>query len=323
MRPRAAILIVLLGSLFCRTAAPGPESASSARGSLLIVGGGPIPDAILSRFVALAGGSRTARILVFPMASEDKDAGIELVADFQKRGAQAQRFLLARPEAETEEMAHRLDEATGIWFGGGDQSRLTAVLAGTPLERAIRARYSAGAVIGGTSAGAAVMTTPMITGEEKHPGGSRPFADPNDSLSAFATIARDNVLTAAGFDLLPGAIIDQHFVRRRRANRLISLVLEHPDRIGAGIDESTAIEVAPDGRWRVLGESVVVVFDARDARMTPADAPLGAAGVRMHVIPAGGSFDPRTGRVRLPESRKENSSAQRDREQRVDQREQK
>jgi cyanophycinase len=296
---RFEILAPLLLAAGCATAATA--RAPAARGHLLIVGGGPIPDAVVKRFVELAGGAGKARIAVFPMASEDQDAGAEMVEDLRKLGARAERVVLDHGTADSQEAARRLDNVTGIWFGGGDQSRLTASLSGTGIERAIRERFFAGAVVGGTSAGAAVMTTPMITGDERHPGGSRPPTDPNDPSSAYLTIARDNVVTIAGFDLLPGAIVDQHFVRRRRHNRLISLVLEHPERIGAGIDESTALEVGPDGKWRILGESVVVIYDARGANVAPG-TPLGASGIRMHVLPGGSVFDPESGQVILPEA---------------------
>ncbi|MGH9366474.1 MAG: cyanophycinase [Thermoanaerobaculia bacterium] len=279
----------------------GAEVArGSGSGSLLIVGGGPIPDSIVRRFVELAGGSGRARIAVLPMASEDPDAGTKIVKDFEKLGATAERIALDPAAEGFEEAPGKLEGMTGIWFGGGDQSRLTAALGGTPVEKAIRERFASGAVIGGTSAGAAVMSTPMITGDEKHPGGSRPPKDPSDSASAFLTIARDNIVTKEGFDLLPGAIVDQHFVRRRRHNRLISLVLEHPDKVGVGIDESTALEVGPDGRWKVLGESVAVVYDARKARVTAPGQPLGAADVRMQVLPPGSVYDPTTGQAQLP-----------------------
>ncbi len=276
-----------------------PPSGAAPRGHLLIVGGGPVPDPILDRFVELAGGRGRARIVIFPMASEYADAGVELAEDFRKRGAEAERIVLTHEQAESADAARRLDGITGIWFGGGDQSRLTAALLHTPVETAIRQRYRDGAVVGGTSAGAAVMSTPMLTGDEKHPGGKRP--PEKDSGDAYMTIARDNVVTTEGFSLLPGAIVDQHFVRRRRNNRLLSLVLENPDKIGVGIDESTAIEVDPTGVWRVLGESVAVVYDARNAEVTPpASSPLGATGVRVSVLPAGSVFDPSTGRARLP-----------------------
>jgi cyanophycinase len=279
-------------------AASAPPSANAARGHLLIVGGGPIPDAILQRFVALAGAGQ-ARIAVFPMASEDADAGIELTEDFRNLGASAERIVLTHEQADTEAAAKRLEGVTGIWFGGGDQVRLTGALRGTRTEGAIKERFRAGAVVGGTSAGAAVMSSPMITGDEKKPGGDRPLA--KDSPDAWITIARDDVATVDGFDLIPGAIVDQHFVRRRRNNRLLSVVLEHPERVGVGIDESTALEVSPDGSWRVLGASVAVVFDARSARITPPTAKsLGAEGVRLSVLPAGSRFDPKTGEARLP-----------------------
>ena len=101
--------------------------------------------------------------------------------------------------------------------------------------------------------------------------------------------------------MLPGAIVDQHHVRRRRNNRLLSVVLEHPELVGIGIDESTALEVGPDGPWRVLGESVAVVYDARQAKITPPSAaPLGATGVRIAVLPAGSTYELRTGVATLP-----------------------
>jgi cyanophycinase len=279
-------------------AASAPEPPRPG-GSLLIVGGGPIPDPILERFVALAGGRGHARIVIFPMASEYADAGLELAGDFRKLGAEAERIVLTREQADTQESARLLDGVTGIWFGGGDQAKLTAAIGHTRVEAAIQERYAQGAVVGGTSAGAAVMSTPMITGDERKPGGSRPPA--KDSSDAFMTIARDNVVTADGFALLPGAIVDQHHVRRRRNNRLLSVVLEHPELVGIGIDESTALEVGPDGPWRVVGESVAVVYDARQARITPPSAAgLGATGVKLQVLPAGSTYELKTGAATLP-----------------------
>ena len=209
------------------------------------MGGGPIPPEIIRRFVDLAGGPAKARIVVFPMASGDSDAGIEMTADLNKLGAKAERIVFDHAQADTEEAAKRLDGVTGIWFGGGDQVKLTAALAGTKVEAAMHRLLAGGAVLGGTSAGAAVMTTPMLTGEERHVGGVRPPADPKSPLAAYMTVARDDVETVQGFGFLSGAIVDQHFIRRRRSNRLLSVVLEHPQLVAVGIDESTAVEVGP------------------------------------------------------------------------------
>ncbi len=281
------------------TLRPASGAAAALKGTLLIVGGGPIPDSIVERFVALAGGAGKARIVVFPMASEDPDAGVEMAEHLRRLGASAERVVLTHGEAESEDAARRLDGVTGIWFGGGDQSRLTAALLHTPVEKAIAGLYRAGAVVGGTSAGAAVMTTPMITGDERHPGGSRP--PDKDSSDAFMTIARGNVVTAEGFGLLPGVVIDQHHVRRRRNNRLLSVILENPTLVGIGIDESTALEVGPAGVWKVLGESAAVVYDAREAAITPNGAPvLGATGIRLCVLPGGSTYQPQTGLATLP-----------------------
>jgi cyanophycinase len=273
-----------------------PEGAGAA-GPLLAVGGGDISDAIFARFVEMSGGAGKARIVILPMSSQDPESGVWVVEGLRKLGAQAERRHFTRAQAEAAG-ADVLDSYTGIWLGGGDQSRFMDAVAGTPLEAAIHARHRAGAAIGGSSAGAALMTTPMITGDEKRPGGAKPLA--KDSPHAWVTIDRDNVVTRDGLGLWEGVILDQHFVRRRRFQRLLSLVLEGPVRLGAGIDEATALEKCPDGTWRVLGESVVVVIDARDAAPTAAPTPLGASGVKLHILPAGASFDPRTGRATLP-----------------------
>jgi cyanophycinase len=233
------------------------------------------------------------------MASEyGATSGEEKAEDLRRLGADARNVFITREQANSDSVARLLDDVTGVWFGGGDQALLTRALQGTKVEAAIHERYHAGAVIGGTSAGAAVMSTAMITGDEQRPGGDRPPSDPSNN---FITIERDNVVTSTGFGLLPDAIVDQHFVRRKRHNRLVSLVLEGPVRLGVGIDESTALHVHPDGKWSVVGASVAVIYDARQSDTTSGDAPLlGGTGITMHVLPAGSTFDPRSGAVSLP-----------------------
>ena len=273
---------------------------TNARGSLFIVGGGPRPPQMMQHFIELAGGRGKARILVFPMATADTSTGPELAAEMRRLGAVSAWSVpatRARADSANGSVVAAVDSATGIWFAGGDQNRIMRAIGGTPVERAIMRRYQGGAVVGGTSAGAAVMSATMLTGDERRPGGSRPL--PQNSNDAWVTIDRDNVGTTPGLGLLRGAIVDQHFLRRRRHTRLVSLVLERPERLGVGIDESTAIEVGPDGRWTVRGASTAVVYDARQAQVTAGGA-LGASGVRMHVLPAGGVFDPATGTARLP-----------------------
>lgn len=290
---------VLLFAAACTSAAPasGPSPAG-ARGHLLIVGGGSQPPELVSRFVELAGGPGRARIAVVPMASEEAaEGGREKAEQLQGLGAETIVLNITRAQAQGDSAVRLLDGVTGVWFNGGDQSRLTAVLLGTPVLEAIQRRYREGAVIGGTSAGAAIMSDSMLTGNQ--------VAEGEDTIGyhgdEYPRISRRTIEVVRGLGFLPGTIVDQHFLRRERQNRLLSVVLERPSMLGVGIDESTAVVVRPDGWWEIAGASSVLVMDARAADVTPAGAPiLGASGIRMLLLPAGSLYDPRTGRARLP-----------------------
>ncbi len=283
---------VLLGLTFALTGS-ALRAQPGARGTLFIVGGGTQPPALVEEFVRRAGGPGQARIAVFAMASASgEQSGSAKAEDLRKLGAQARNHWITREQADMDSVVRLLDSVTGIWFGGGDQNRLTKVLLGTKVERAIRARYLAGAVVGGTSAGAAVISTPMITGTELILG--------RDTTEAWTRVKRGSVETDSGFAYLTDAIIDQHFLRRKRQNRLLSLVLADAPHLGAGIDEGTAIIVEPSGLWRIMGASAVLIVDARNAQRTPgSSAVLGASGVQMHLLPDGATFDPKTGKATL------------------------
>jgi len=276
--------------------APSPEVAP--RGNLVIVGGGAEPPGVMPRFVQLAGGQGRARIAVLPMASTaTAERGTETAARLQTLGAEAQVFDLTREQAESEDLAQQLYEFTGFWFSGGDQSKLTAVLLATPSLATIHRRYREGAVVGGTSAGAAVMSNAMLTGNRKS---ADPAAEEN---GGFPPVARHSFEISSGLGFLPGTIVDQHFQRRARQNRLLSAVLERPDLVGVGIDESTAVLVRSDGLWEVMGQSSVQVIDARRARITSPEAPvLGSANVTMHLLPPRSIYDPQNGQTTLPAS---------------------
>jgi len=296
-RSLLALAFVLASAVTSAASTPlaAQPSTASAKGSLYIVGGGPQPAALVREFVDLAGGSGQARIVVFAMASADgKASGEDKAKQLRGLGADAVSIWVQRDGADADSIVQAVQRATGVWFGGGDQSKLTAALGGSRTAAAIAERYRGGAVIGGTSAGAAVMSAVMITGDEKRPGGTRP-----DTALTLGTIDRDNITTAEGFGLIDNAIIDQHFLRRRRHNRLISIVLEREPHLGIGIDESTALIVGPDGTWRIVGASVAVIYDARRGTITKSGTTLGATGVTMHVLPAGGTFNPKSGTASL------------------------
>jgi len=197
--------------------------------------------------------------------------------------------ILTREQALKEESAAVLNDAGGVFFSGGVQSRLTAVLIDTPVHKKLLQLYTEGAVIGGTSAGAAVMSEVMITGDEKREA---------EEGHAFETLQADNVVTIRGFGFIQGAIIDQHFVRRKRHNRLISLVAENPKLLGIGIDESTAIIVGPDNTFEVVGERNVIVFDASRAKVKigPSQT-ISGSNMIMHILQNGDRFDLKTRKV--------------------------
>jgi cyanophycinase len=266
------------------------------RGTLLIVGGGSQPDELVRHFVDLAGGPGKARIAILPMATSDAIAtGAEKKAQLDSLGANSFVVNVTRAQADHDSVVRKLATATGIWFPGGDQSPLAAALRGSAALRTIHERFRAGAVVGGTSAGAAVMSDSMITGNQFYPGVTAAVDSPS-----FSRITRGSIEIVPGLGFVHNAIVDQHFIRRQRENRLFSVVLERPSLIGVGIDEGTALEVRPDGKWTVMGRSSVMILDARHSRVTPAQAALGAADIRVSLLPAGSTYDPRTGEATLP-----------------------
>jgi cyanophycinase len=283
--------VTILSIIFFNAAGAEIHVEPNKRGTLIIVGGGDTPYAIQKRFTELAGGAGKARIAIFQMASTgDDEEAEEVLAEFKLLGAESVILNFDRKQAETEAMDVLLSGFTGYWFLGGDQNLLVASLLGTRALRRIEYRYERGAVVGGTSAGASVMTATMLTGERRAASGRI-----NEDLNA---VSQRTTEVAFGFGLLPGAIVDQHFSRRSRDNRLVSAVLDHPHLLGVGIDEETALIVRPDGRWEVLGNGHVKIYDARRAYIVNQDEDaVGASGIRMHVLPRGSRFDPRLGRM--------------------------
>jgi cyanophycinase len=280
---------ILVGAaLLPASLAPGAEAP---RGHLLIIGGGARGDAVLGKLVELAGGPR-ARIVVFPMASATaEETGRAYVEELLHAGAGAVFSLnVTREEADSEAAVAKMAGVTGVFFSGGDQARHTRALLGTRLLERIHELFRGGAVVSGTSAGAAVMSRVMITGDEKRPHEESPF----DRVEA------DEIVTSEGFSFLPDdVIVDQHFVKRRRNNRLMSVVLEAPGRLGLGVNEGTAIWVRPDGAFDVLGDGPVVVYDAGSARTLRNGYGLAAADLKVHVLGSGSSFDLKARKVLL------------------------
>lgn len=221
-------------------------------GRLFIIGGGDRTDTMMNELVDLAGIRNTGYGYILPMASSVPDSSIIWTKeDFNITGVKRiSGFNFLPGVVPQKEQLDSLRNAKLIFISGGDQSRFMSVVKNTPIEEAIHEAYKNGSVVAGTSAGAAVMSMKMITGnQKKHP----------DTQSGFVTIEADNVEIAEGLGFLTDVIIDQHFIKRQRLNRLIAASLENPDQLCVGIDESTAIIV--DGDYAtVIGISQVLVI---------------------------------------------------------------
>lgn len=262
------------------------QPTTKKKGHLVIIGGGPRPEVIMKKFIALAGGTEQAKILVIPMASsEPLETAQAQVEQLRKLGTKNVDYLIcSQSSADADSNLAKLRAATGIFFSGGDQNRLTEALRGTKLLEEIHTLYKKrGGVLSGTSAGAAVQSKIMLTGDEKMN---------KDTNNPYGVVQKGNIATAEGFGFIDVAIIDQHFVKRKRQNRLLTLVLENPHLLGIGIDEATCIIVKPDNTCEVLGDATVQVFDARAAKriITDKNGNLSAQNLRMDIIPSGGTF---------------------------------
>lgn len=238
-------LSLVTGLLFCsvpaRVAAAPPQApARPLPGALVLVGGGGVPDAIRDCFLALAGGKQ-ARLVVIPTANLKAEQPDELKSwAYWKAQDVASVELLhtrRRDHADDPRFAGRLARATAVWLVGGDQARLIEAYHGTAVERELRRLLERGGVLGGTSAGAAVLGPLMIRRGEK--------------------VAE----VGPGFAFLPGVVVDQHFMQRQREPRLLGVVDRHPEYLGLGIDEQTAV-VVQGHRLSVVGNAEVRVCAA-------------------------------------------------------------
>ncbi|HQJ47285.1 MAG TPA: cyanophycinase, partial [Ignavibacteriaceae bacterium] len=256
---------------------------SQTKGKLVIIGGVQTSE-IVKKYVELAGGEN-ARIIAIPNAGSDPVYwSKEQVKEFTDLGAQADYLLFTRETADNESNLKKMDWANAVFFLGGDQSVLTRDMLGTKLLEKVFDIYNNGGVVGGSSAGAAVMSEVMITGNE--------LVNP-DSNDAFITIEKNNIETKKGFGFIKNAIIDQHFLKRKRHNRTISAVIEHPNLLGIAIDESTSIIVYPNDTFEVLGKNQVLVYDATSATNIREDfkGNLGISNMKLHVLISGDKFD--------------------------------
>ena len=242
MKKVVLVLFIIVTIIVDRSINPTARSQDVSLAPKLFVGGGALPEAMYEEFIQLTG--LDAKLVVIPTASS-REVEIEKIKDqWRSRGLKEISVMhtIDRNVASSAEFIEPLRTANAVWFSGGSQQRIADAYLGTPVEDELYELLKRGGVIGGSSAGAAILSRVMISS------------------------GNDPPKITTGLRLLPGAIIDQHFLKRNRLARLISAIRSHPDLIGLGIDEGTAIIVS-NKEYKVVGGSYVLRIELIDGSL--------------------------------------------------------
>jgi cyanophycinase len=272
---------------------PAKIEHGHSRGFIVPIGGAEDKEGssdILRKFLDVSGGEGS-RIVIIPTASKLEDTGRRYEKLFRKFGADEAKALplLSRDEAMKKEWLEYIERANGIFVTGGNQLRLTTILGGTPVAKAIRRANSRGVAVGGTSAGAAILSEHMIA-----------YGDEGHSPRAGA------VALVPGFGLTNRILIDQHFRQRDRLGRLLTALAYNPFAVGVGLDEDTAAFINPQRVLTVVGTGALTIIDASELTHSSIAEdekgnPVCMTNVRLHVLTEGGKFDLETRRATAPE----------------------
>jgi cyanophycinase len=262
---------------------PSRVADGQQRGWIIPIGGAENKEndrRILERFVRVSGGPG-ADIVVIPTASRMHETGQRYEQVFRDIGAARVTVMDFDTRRDCQEAGRlqRIGEATGIFFTGGNQLRLTTLLGGTPVAKVIRARNAAGVTVGGTSAGASILSEHMIASGDE---GSAMIAG--------------SVRLAPGLGLTNRFIIDQHFRQRDRLGRLLTALAYNPFAIGIGLDEDTAAFIGPDETLEVEGSGGVTVLDGSEVTYSSIDRvqdgqAVCMLGMRVHLLVAGATYN--------------------------------
>lgn len=253
------------------------------RGWIVAIGGAENKEndrRILERFVRVSGGAKSD-IVVIPTASRVHETGPRYEQVFSDIGARRVTVMDFDTRRDCQEGGRlkRIEEASGVFFTGGNQLRLTTLLGGTPVAKLIRAANARGVTVGGTSAGASILAEHMIAA-----------GDEGSALIA------GSVRLAPGLGLTNRLIIDQHFRQRDRFGRLLTALAYNPFAVGIGLDEDTAAFIGPDETVEVEGSGGVTIVDGTDVSYSSIDdvgdgQPVCMLGLKLHVLTAGATFN--------------------------------
>ncbi len=262
---------------------PSKIPEGSQRGWIIPIGGAEEkrhdPE-ILDRFVQVCGG-QDADIVVIPTASRLKDTGSRYEEVFTELGAARVTSIDfdTRRDCSERSRLDRIEQASGVFFTGGNQLRLATILGGTAIAKMIRARNAAGMHVAGTSAGASFLSEHMIA-----------FGDEGGAAIA------GSVRLAPGLGLTNRFVIDQHFRQRDRLGRLVTSLAYNPFAVGIGLDEDTAAFIGPDNTLEVAGSGGVTIVDADELEFSSMDQvdegqPVCLLGLKLHMLVAGATFN--------------------------------
>ncbi|KAF2333836.1 cyanophycinase [Flavobacterium daemonense] len=282
MKKKSAYFRLL--SLFLLLLITGFSQAQNAKGKLFIIGGGNRSDDLMKQVLAVAELGKKDYIVVLPMSSEEPDSSYIFFKTQMVKLTQNPIVMLNfnKETAQNKKLTDSVQKAKLIFISGGDQSRFMNVVQNTPIKTAIQKAYENGSTISGTSAGAAVMSEKMITGNQKLE---------KEYSGTFDNIRYDNLETSEGLGLLKTAVIDQHFLKRNRYNRLLSALVEFPDLTGIGIDEATAI-IVRNNEIEVAGESeVIVVRKPKGIKKSNKNNLISIENLQMSIYTAGQKFN--------------------------------
>ncbi|NEQ29681.1 MAG: cyanophycinase [Leptolyngbya sp. SIO4C5] len=268
-------------------------SSTEAKGPLVIIGGAEDKHdncTILREFVRLAGGTDAHIAVLTAATAYPHEAGAEYDRVFTRLGAAAVDIVHteAPDDANKPQLLEIVADATGVFFTGGDQSRVIRMVQDSLLEDLLHKRHREGAVISGTSAGAAIMSEAMIADGDST---SHPYLDA--------------VEMSRGMGFLTQVLVDQHFAQRGRLGRLLSGLLLEPSVLGLGIDENTAVIVQGD-ELEVIGEGAVTVVDEsatshNNLSQLLKDEAMAVFGVKLHILPHGYRFNLKTRQPSTPD----------------------
>jgi len=260
-----------------------PEKRSDRIGHLVIIGGAEDrknDKALLRRFVELTGVDDPLIIVITAASAYQDEIWQVYEPAFRQLGVKRliRLEIESRADANNKDLARRVFEADGVFITGGDQQRLMSTIGGTYTAEAIfRAFRERGICVGGTSAGAAVMSLHMIAnGKGKQLPG------------------KGNATMSPGLGLVRGAVIDQHFSQRQRLGRLLSLVAQAPFLLGVGIDENTALVIERGRGLEVIGQGAITIIDG--GNMTSNFFDIGSRellemlNIKMHLLPGGARY---------------------------------